>query len=70
MYFLPTLPIPGREAESRLQGESILIDISAAECVAMFVKAADRVPLCTHHFRPEKWNSYPQFRKTEAEMHR
>lgn len=46
------------------QGELVLIDISAGKCVAVFAKAvAPLVPFCTHHFRPEKWDIYPQFRE-------
>jgi hypothetical protein len=60
-----TVPSSGKSNQLLID---IVIDISAAEYVAMFVKSADRVPFCTHHFRPEKWNSYPQFRKNEAEI--
>jgi hypothetical protein len=68
IYFLLTLPIPGKRGRTDCKGEWILIDISTGECVAMFVKAADRVPFCTHHFRREKWNFFPQFRKNEIEI--
>jgi hypothetical protein len=61
------LPILGG-GRTELQGESILIDISAGERGATFVKEADRVLSCTHHFRREKLNFYPQFSKNETEI--